>query len=748
MLELETYDENDRQFIITDHQGLEWSTHYGVEGSGFGYCEFFLPRKVDHEYDDIGSGYRVKLRKYLNLILFDGQMRHIEEISGPDGDQIKITCLGQVVVAGDDEILRAFCDTRLDMWHMESEIPKGSFRPERFGTGSGAFGLYIHANNNAMASAGDYTELAYNFFPGEVAERIKCDLSTHLGAGVVFDATVSSVSGADLIYANDSGEGQLAADMLIYNAAQGKYATIQSVNTGTNTITVTNSGDILGWASPDELAVYGPLFAAQIDSISTDTITYSGDIIAESNLAAGQALANISKKSVATIDSVDTGANTITVTNEDHIDGWEVNDVIVVGAPYFSCTLSSIASATITYSSPIGERVASAATGWVLHNTVEPGDTAYATVDSWNIAANQLDVTDPADISTWSATDPLRIYTPYRVDIRDSADNVIWPDTDEREGAIPRNRTAVDELTTGSPAGFKIRYTCYIAGTGTEASFVNLDDLRVYSTEDDATAETLAKYIVSVLSAAGHDLSSSEDEIEAIAKIVEPMVFEFQTPAEALTSICQFGDGSGNLLAWGIRLNEDKELFVEAQDSQTIEYVIKRDTAEPASVSGDVQESIQQVRAIYTDKMGEQQVTDWIADTGYYFAGHFRRKSVRMENIDNDTEAQALAQIYLDENKAARRTTKFPVSEGSIFSPEGIPIPFDEIRATGGYAQVENWHGVESSGLRHGPLDTPITEKIIAVEIDYESGKVLLTPAGATSDFERYLAELARMAQK
>jgi hypothetical protein len=107
--------------------------------------------------------------------------------------------------------------------------------------------------------------------------------------GITFDATVSSVSGADLIYTGDSGEGNLAAGMLIHNETEGEYATIQSINTGTNTITVTDGGDIAGWASPDNLAAVAILAKLWNDSGTATLRLDPGNAFADDKLMIGSA---------------------------------------------------------------------------------------------------------------------------------------------------------------------------------------------------------------------------------------------------------------------------------------------------------------------------------------------------------------------------------------------------------------------------------------------------------------------------
>jgi hypothetical protein len=627
---------------------------------------------------------------------------------------------------------------------MDSEIPLDAFRPDFYSVGSNGLGLFINPNNNDEIEADQFTETVYEFFASEseVAERVKCDYSAVMGAGFVFDATVNIVNdvAGNLTYENDSGEGNIVAGMLLRNQTQGKNATILAINTGTNLIALTTPSAISGWVSGDELSVTGPLFRSQISSLAAAVITYV-DHATEANLVNGQTLANITKKAVATISVFNTGADTITVTDSTHIDGWEANDVIMVGTSFFSATISGKAGQVLSYTGSIGERIVSGDTGWVLYNETED---EYATVDAWP-ATGQVTADAGDDLTNWNAPDVIRIYTPVQFGIYDSDDVLVWPATDAREGSVPHDRTAVDELTAGSPTGFKIRATCLVSGTFAETTFAQLSNLRVYSTEDAVTAEMLAKYVVGILSVSGHDWDTSEDDIEAIVKVLEPMVFEFSSPKEAMAWAASFGDGSSNLVAWGIKLDDRKRFYLETQDLETIDYVIRRTAPVQASMGGDIQETAQQVRAIYSDKLGEQQITAWQVDTDSYFSGHYRRKSIRLDSVDDADEAAALALLSLNEGKDAKRSARYIVHDGSVFTEAGAIVPIDEVKATGRLIMIEDWRAVESGASSADLRNAWAIEQIVGVEIDYDAGTANLIPASARSTFATYMSEVARI---
>jgi hypothetical protein len=566
-----------------------------------------------------------------------------------------------------------------------------------------------------------------------------------LGAGVLFDAEISSVDEPNgyVYYTNDVGEDEVVVGMSLFNITETKTAEISDINTGLNRITVTNAGAVSGWTATQEISVSGPLFWAQVDSIASDVITYTEDR-GEDNLAAGQVLANATKKSIAEIDTggIDLVNDEITVTDSSHIEGWEVSDVIMVGTSLFTATVSSVSSTQLNYSSPIGERIVASDTGWVIYNEDTGG---YATVDSWTAASNYLDVTVAGDIVGWTG-DTIRIYSPFQVDIRDSDDNVIWPTSDVREGAAPHNRTAIDELTTGTPTELKIRCTVLVASTIGDSTFAQLSNIRAYSTEDAVTPEMLTQYCISILSAAGHDLDSSEDDVEEITRVLEPMVFEFTTPKDAMSWACSFGDGSGNRLAWGVKTDDRRRVYIETQDLTTIDYVVRRTAPVSADIGGSIQESLQQVRGVYTDKLEEQYVTDWQSDEDSYFDSHFRRASVTLENVDNETDADTLVTQLLSEIREPKQSARYSVREGSVFTIGGAPVPIDEIKATGGLIMIEDWRSAESGlSASTDARNSWTIEQLVGVEIDYAAKTASLMPASPKSTFELMMAELQRV---
>jgi len=836
MIEIASIDSNSRQIDIFDAQGVQFSNHYGEQGGGFGYLKFYVERPVGTAYPEFNFGRKLIIRKSINTYLFVGQIRQTEETSSKGKNKIEVTALGFGIISGDDELVRHFCDKRLNLWNTPSEVPKGLYRPDQFGTGSNSIGLFMHASTEE-AEVNAYTELEYEFTgelyddSAELAERIKMDLSLSLGGGIIFDGQIdwllqppssdfsvtitdnleslsTSMQSGELYaangsavpsvgdvwqvtgtgdftgdnmetqkagwgppvatdlfevtnnspgteaflyrgrvgysyvgYKNFSGEDNAAITMLLYNDTQSASVSISLANTTNDAFEVTTSTS--SWAVDDELVIYGPPFSAQISNIAAAVITYTGDV-GESNLAAGQMLVNTSQKAVATIQSNVVGSDTITVDDENDITGWAINDEIMTGSSMFSALINGTPSGTtIIYDTDIGERVASQATGWVLYNVTQDD---FATVDTWTIASKQVDVTDSGDISAWVNNDELAIYAAYSVEILDDNEATVWP-TDWREGAIAQNRTAINETTSASPTKLRLKFKAYLGGTGLESMFAQMSNLKAYSTTDTITATMLAEYVVTQLSQSGHDLSSSTTSIETISYEIEPMVHEFVTPKDALSDACGYGDGSYNKLAWGVKLDDTQAIYLETQDPDTVVYQIRRTAPIEASTGGDIQEAYQKVRGKYTDKLGDETLTDWFSDTDAYFNGYYRAITIQLDNIDTEAEAEYVVQKYLLENKYAKTASQYSAEDGAIFTPSGVDVSFDEVKATGQAIEIEDWRAVQSGASGTDLGSYWAREQLVAVEVDYGAKSVKLTPGSAKKTFEVYMQNLARLAE-
>lgn len=167
-------------------QRLQWFSHYGADGSGFGYAACVLRRKVGFDYADIGYGYRLTIRKGPFRCLFDGQITRITERNTQDGGEIELWALGWVHTATAEVLNRVYLDGRLSQW-LSSETPSGSFQPQVFAidtTGVLLLKPRVGATEDTdFIKADDYTYLRYTFPFGETAGRLTADYATGFDVG-------------------------------------------------------------------------------------------------------------------------------------------------------------------------------------------------------------------------------------------------------------------------------------------------------------------------------------------------------------------------------------------------------------------------------------------------------------------------------------------------------------------------------------------------------------------------------------
>jgi hypothetical protein len=715
--------------------GIQFSNHYGSDGSGFGYLKFKLEREVGIRYTDIGFGYIVVIRKALNVI-YKGMIREIGESTKNGVGTIAVSAVGLAKVAEDaPEILRNFCNADLSKWVTAGQVPGALYRPDLFTTSSSDGGLILTAGTQPV-TANQYTELVFEFFAGEVAERIKFDALLNLGRGVTFDADVDSIDAGNkyIFYKNNSDETKISTGTVLVNITQSLTTTIDAVDTGLNRLTVSTSPS--SWAVDDEIYIQGPYFTASIVSVASGVITYTSEV-GEGNLSTSLDLINLTKKDVSGITSYDAGANTITAT--DDVTTWTANDTIIIPAPLFSATVSGVSGTQITYTGESGERVVNSDTGWVLHNTTEDD---VATVASWT-GPDKLDVTVSGEISTWNG-DTINIYSPYRAEVRDSNNAILWP-TDWRSGAVSGATTGINVTSTGSPTTFRILFKAYIAGSGDESSFARLSNVKVYSTELDCTMETIAKAMLSNMTALGID--SSEDDIAAITKVVEPSVFEFKDIKAALSETAKFGSQNGNQVAWGIRPNDVDRFFVE-EFPTGVKYIIAKSRGNSdVEVSADMGESVQRIRGVYTDPLGNRVIMDWVEETDQYFGSYYISRTETLQNIDNDTDAQAYIQMLFNEQKRPPVSSAYTTKGDVVQDIYGNVVPFDEVVADGSYIEVEDFRAA-ITGQQVSDLSANwVRDRLVAVEVDVDNKSVKLIPGKARKTFEIYMAELSRIAK-
>ena len=162
-----------RSYRLHDDRNRQWFSHYSEDGAGFGYLKWTCQRPVGFDWDDIGYGFPVTMRKGPFKILFDGQITKIKE-SGGMGSQgsIEIWALGWVHTASADIYNYVYAETRVTRWVVTEDV-SGSLRPDRFDVRlSGDDGIYAQPRRGIDYGADDYVRARYTFGFSEGAARI------------------------------------------------------------------------------------------------------------------------------------------------------------------------------------------------------------------------------------------------------------------------------------------------------------------------------------------------------------------------------------------------------------------------------------------------------------------------------------------------------------------------------------------------------------------------------------------------
>ena len=334
---------------------------------------------------------------------------------------------------------------------------------------------------------------------------------------------------------------------------------------------------------------------------------------------------------------------------------------------------------------------------------------------------------------------------PGKLEVRDSNDVVLWSKTATEDG------TAVNLTTTGSPTYFEVRFYVTSAGENTAEDgtvYGKLTNVKVYG-EDDATIDggVIAQKVLSdVLSQSEHGLSTSTARIESPGLALEPSAFDTDmAPEQVLSWLCKFGNADGELLAWGVEMNDLRRLFLETMDLTTIRYIVKRESALQAQVSGDMQQSYQKVYGMWTDTVGDAQRTADRTDQDAIdrLGGTTRRRALQVDGVTDETQALKAVDLYLAESALPKVSSSFTI-QGDLYTPALAPVPFDEIKA-GGMVQVRDFRAREATLTLNDFRDPWTTFRLVGVEIDEDAHSMRLIPASDMSGFERYMTLLAQL---
>lgn len=334
---------------------------------------------------------------------------------------------------------------------------------------------------------------------------------------------------------------------------------------------------------------------------------------------------------------------------------------------------------------------------------------------------------------------------PGKLEVRDSNGVVLWSQTTTGSG------TGQNLTTTGSPTYFEVRFYVTAAGENTAddgAVYGQLSNVKVYGIADvTLDGGVIAKKVLQdVLALSYHGMSPDESQIASPGFALEPSVFDTDmSPEQILSWLCKFGDSDGNPLAWGVEMNDRRRLFLETIDLTTIRYVVARESALQAQVTGDMQASRQIVYGVYTDDGGGTERTEDRTDDDAIdkLGGYARRAALRVDGATDETTVLQAVDLHLVENSEPQVTSSFTI-RGNVFTPARNPVAFAEVQA-GGMVQVRDFRAREATLTPNDFRQRWTTFQLVGVEIDEDAHSIRLIPSGDRAGFEQYMARLAQL---
>lgn len=337
---------------------------------------------------------------------------------------------------------------------------------------------------------------------------------------------------------------------------------------------------------------------------------------------------------------------------------------------------------------------------------------------------------------------------PGKLEVRTSTGEVLLSATVTASGSI-------DEVVTGSPTYFEVRFYVTAAGENTAEDgtvYGELTNVKVYSANvTTLDAAVIAEKVVSYMAAEAADqeiaiaLSDSTTRIVSPDLALEPAAFDSDiTLAQIMTWSAQYGDSDGNPLIWGVTFDDRRRLFLEAKDVTTVSYIVDPARAD-LERGGDWSESFQAVYGVYTDDDGMIQRTDaqeaaaQIAKLG----GYRRKVPMQISGTTVEADVEALLALTLGEHSAPTPSGSFVVRQG-VTAPTGRWIAFDEIKP-GSLVQIKEWRAQEATFSPTDYRDKATTFYLSGVRVDEDGMTVELIPNLTSDAFIRQLSIIQQL---
>lgn len=796
-----TYNHDGTQYILENVRDPQISNHCSAAGGGFGYLTFTY-RAPDMYSDVLEINYAYRVQVWLNAfaLLFDGEIRKIQEQTARGKRELAVSATGYVCILEDDIFDFTFTENRYTRWRgleLSTVIDMCQFWDNSAGdyayiAGEDAdlgFKRYCAPppiGGSAPPAAALWEQITDLLYIG-------CDspfffYHAELASGGVYGAVTheyyDGASWQSVIPLTDTTNGWAQTGHVMFHELQMPewarydikgdelYWLRLSVSSVT---TVAQLSSLVSPLQPEKFNydLDNRLFIAPNEgaSMATGDFSYIGTQLITNRPAPPLAAANMHRVTFSYDVKIEdawilycrhyngaaftdydtncknTGAGTFTVLQD-------TDDVLYFGHwTHFPVIWIEVHSAgTGIYSGLTWEYWNGSA--WTEFE-IELDDTenlAQSGIIWWGeLGADWARTTVDTMLAYWirvravgvttAAVISHLVFHPLTVKLVDGAGTVLWTKSVSETGTaniVISNDTNYIQLIMEWTAADGDNFA-------TEGSlFAKLTDVVLFGVSDSTvTPELIAETVLTVASASGHDLSSSTAAIEATGYDISPAVFdEHASMAHVLSEVCS--RISDALLVWGVETNTMKRLYLRVLDTATVHYFVLGERID-AAAGGDLTASWQAVFAGYVDELEREQVLDSAQNDTVIatIGGRFRRTFI---DIENATAAQAAAarDLYLAEQSRPAPAVSYTVKDGDVWDSAGHSVALGEMRA-GVVVCLRDYRARETIGNSADIRNNSTIFMLAAVEYAADEGTARLIPAEDKSGFEAYLDYIAKL---
>jgi hypothetical protein len=367
-----------------------------------------------------------------------------------------------------------------------------------------------------------------------------------------------------------------------------------------------------------------------------------------------------------------------------------------------------------------------------IRYTLPAGQTLSRVAGDW-----ELNV--PTD---WGGTVTMTVTT--------SAPEVLLSQGADGSGSFDAN------VAVGAPTWVELRLN-FTATDGTNYAlgedvddivWAELTNVRVYAeTTGDVTGLVIFQKLVSEASASDHGLSSGTADLDDPGLTLEPAVFDADWSLEKVAQwVARFGDSDGNALAWGVRFDDQRTIFLEVQDRETVGYSVRREAQVRAETAGDWQQSWQQRYGVYRDADGIVQRTADVVDqeTIDNLGGFARRSDLQVMVTTDPAVVGSLLDIAIAEQGPIRSKSSLQVTGFAQTANAGDV--FCELMQAGSMVRVEDFRAREAAlEVTFNLSDTFTTGMGVIIEVDAVRHTAKISLGEETETLVRYLAILGEL---